>query len=217
MKPMPSLKIKSTTPIPARSGVAFHCKKGEYLKLTDIHGGQVGDFWAFNAADPGEHLSANHTLVYVGRIFPKVGQSFVTNRRRPILQLVEDTAGCHDMLMAACDPIRFRMFGVQEWHPSCAENMQTSMAAAGFPNLAVPQPVNFFERTVAEADGTLKMAEAPSKAGDHVVLKAWIDCIISISACPADFTPVSGWFPSDLTSSILVDEGARVATAAGAR
>jgi uncharacterized protein YcgI (DUF1989 family) len=50
------------------------------------------------------------------------------------------------------------------------------------------------------------MAEAPSKAGDYVVLKAWIDCIVSISACPADFTPVSGWFPSDLDSSILIAE-----------
>lgn len=208
MKPKPSLKTKSTTPIPATTGVAFHCRKGEYVKLTDIHGGQVGDFWAFNAEDAGEYLSANHTIVHVGRIFPLPGQSFFTNHRRPILQLVEDTAGVHDMLMAACDPRRYRMFGVEGWHPSCAENLQKSMAALGFADVAVPQPVNFFEKTEANPDGTLKMAEAPSKAGDYVLLKAWIDCVVAISACPADFSPVSGWFPTDLTSSVLVEDEA---------
>jgi uncharacterized protein YcgI (DUF1989 family) len=211
MKPRPALKTKSTTPIPACTGVAFHCRAGEYVKLTDIHGGQVGDLWAFNAADPTEYLSTNHTMPHIGRMFPLPGQSFFTNRRRPILQLVEDTAGVHDMLMAACDPARYRMFGVECWHPSCAENLRNSMAGLGFPDVPVPQPVNFFEKSEVDADGALKMVEAPSKAGDYVVLKAWIDCVVSISACPADFTPVSGWFPTDLSSSILCADAQEVA------
>jgi uncharacterized protein YcgI (DUF1989 family) len=40
--------------------------------------------------------------------------------------------------------------------------------------------------------------ENPSKPGDYVVFKAWIDSIIAISACPQEFNPIAGWYPTEL-------------------
>jgi uncharacterized protein YcgI (DUF1989 family) len=51
-------------------------------------------------------------------------------------------------------------------------------------------------------DGRVETGANPSKAGDYVVLKAWIDTVVVISACPQEFNPVAGWYPSDLHAAI---------------
>src|ERR1700682_4266934 len=98
--------------VPAGAGRAVWVRHGEHLRIVDVEGGQVGDLFAFAAADPGEYLSASHTRTSTSRLFPRIGEQFMTNRRRPILTLVADTSpGVHDMLIAACDPERYRMLG----------------------------------------------------------------------------------------------------------
>jgi uncharacterized protein len=78
------------------------------VRVIDPDGGQVADVFAFSADDPSEYHSAEHTRVHVGRLFPRVGEQFATNRRRPILTLeADDSPGIHDMLLAACDPTRY--------------------------------------------------------------------------------------------------------------
>src|SRR5207302_749298 len=125
--------------------------------------GAVADTWAFVADDPGEFHSAQHTRVHVGRLFPQAGEHFVTNTRRPILLLEEDaTPGIHDMLCAACDPARYAGLGVDGWHASCEENLQTALRAVGVePPRFAPQPINLFMNTPARADGTIDWLPAP--------------------------------------------------------
>ena len=38
----------------------------------------------------------------------RTGDSLLTNKRRPILTVVEDTCGVHDTLAAACDLYRYQ-------------------------------------------------------------------------------------------------------------
>src|ERR1700757_1704747 len=70
--------------IPAKGRWASELKAGQFIKVTDPCGKQAADFWAFNAEDVYEHLSAAHTRVWVNRLCPVVGESFHSNRRRPI-------------------------------------------------------------------------------------------------------------------------------------
>src|SRR3981189_3660672 len=78
--------------VPAGAGLAVWVRHGEHLRIVDVEGGQVGDLFAFAAADPGEYLSASHTRTPTSRLFPRIGGPFRTNRRRPILTLVADTS-----------------------------------------------------------------------------------------------------------------------------
>src|SRR5439155_21898198 len=111
---------------------AARVRRGQRVRIVDLEGGQVGDLFAFVAEDVGEYASAEHTRVAVARLFPRPGEAFVTNRRRPILRLEADTSpGVHDMLLAACDPTRYRGLGVRGWHASCQENLKTAMAGMG--------------------------------------------------------------------------------------
>jgi uncharacterized protein YcgI (DUF1989 family) len=179
--------------IPAREGRAIRLEAGRRFRVVDLEGGQVADTWAFVADDAGEYHSAQHTRVHVGRLFPRAGQQFVTNMRRPILLLEEDaTPGIHDMLCAACDPARYRGLGVEEWHASCEENLQTALRTLDVePPRFAPQPINLFMNTPAQPDDTIAWLPAPTKAGDFVQMRAELDLVLVVSACPQDIVQIN--------------------------
>ena len=173
--------------VPPREGRAVRVEAGRSFRVIDLDGGQVGDLFAFCLDDLGEYLSAEHTRAELFRLFPRVGESFVSNRRRPILLFEADTSpGFHDMLFAACDAARYASLGAPAGHASCAGNLQTALAALGLGPVAVPQPVNLFEYIPARPDGSLDWQATATAAGDHVQFRAERDCAVVVSACPYD-------------------------------
>jgi uncharacterized protein YcgI (DUF1989 family) len=174
------------------------------VRCIDVEGGQCGDLFAFVDGDVREYHSAEHTRVHVNRLFPQVGEQFVTNRRRPILTFLEDTSpGRHDMLIAACDPTRFAGLGVEGWHPSCQENLEQAMAGFGFTQIEIPSPINLFTNLPVGADGTLRWDPSVSGAGNHVTLRAELDCYIVLTACAQDILPINHKNPTSLALEIL--------------
>ena len=155
--------------------------------MVDPQGGQIGDLFAFCSDDLGEHLSADHTRSELYRLFPRVGDSFVTNLRRPLLLFEADTSpGIHDMLFAACDAASYAGPGGSPGHASCAANLQAALAVLGLGPVPVPQPVNLFENTLVGRDGALDWRPTVTRPGDHVQLRAELDCVVVVSACPWD-------------------------------
>jgi uncharacterized protein YcgI (DUF1989 family) len=189
--------------IPASNGWAGLLKAGQFIRVSDPRGRQCADFWAFNAKDLDEHLSAMHTRVWVNRLCPVPGESFHSNHRRPILQLIADTCGVHDLLTAACDEHRYRLYGVAGHHRSCAGNLREVIEPYfETTRFYVPQPFNIFGNVPIGADGSVLNGPAPSKKGDYIVMKAWIDVICAVSACPQQFNSISGWFPTEVQIDI---------------
>jgi hypothetical protein len=190
--------------VPAREARAVRVPAGGRFRVIDVEGGQVVDLFAFTADDVGEYASAEHTRIWVNRLFPRVGEAFVTNRRRPILWLErDDSPGVHDMLCAACDPTRYRLLGVDGWHASCQENLQGAMAALGHDRVEIPQPINLFMSVGVEADGSLTWGPAPTSAGDGVLLRAGLDCIVVASACPQDRNEINHYRPTPIAIQLL--------------
>ena len=139
--------------VPAGEGRAVLLGAGQSFRVVDVAGGQVGDLFAFTAADPGEFASASHTRVAIGKLFPRNGDPVLTNRRRPILSVLEDTSpGWHDMLYAACDPARYASLGAPGPHRSCAGNLAEALAGRGVEASTVPQPINVFMDVRARPD-----------------------------------------------------------------
>ena len=188
-------------------GWAGLVEAGQYIRVTDPRGRQCADFWAFNAEDLDEHLSAMHTRVWVNKLCPVPGESFHSNHRRPILQMIADTCGVHDLLTAACDEHRYRLYGLKQEHRSCAGNLREVMAPHfGMSRFYVPQPFNVFANVPIAPDGSVLNGPAPSKPGDYIVLKAWIDTLVAISACPQEFNPITGWYPTELQVDVMEPE-----------
>lgn len=206
------MKLRNTTgylDVPAGAGRGVQIRRGDRLQVIDVDGGQVGDLFAFATADVDEHLSASHTRTAAGSLFPQIGDKFVTNRRRPILTLAEDTSpGVHDMLIAACDPERYRMLGVDD-HNSCAANLRAALAELGLVTNFVPQPVNLFMNIPISTDGTLSWLPAMSRPGDSITFEAEMDCVVVVSACPMDLNPINGDRPTPLAIRISTPEEIR--------
>ena len=179
--------------IPARLGKAARLDAGQSLKLTNTHGSQVVDTWAFVAADKSEFMSMEHSRVAIGGVFPHVGDTMVTNRREPILPLLEDTSpGIHDTMIAACDRYRYEMLGCEGHHDSCTDNLAAALGEMGMTPPETPSPWNMWMNIPVGADGSVSFEAPVSSPGDYVTLRAERDIVIVFSCCPQDVIPING-------------------------
>ena len=180
------------TEIPARRGAAVRLAAGQSITVVNTHGGQVVDFWAFRSDGSGEHMSMPHSVVSLGRIKPELGSMLVSNLRRPMMQLTEDTSiGVHCMLFAACDPARYASLGCTEYHDNCADNLRAALAPLNVALPYVPTPLNLFMNTKFDDHKVMRVEAPEAKAGASVTFRAEHDCIVALSACPQDLVPVN--------------------------
>ena len=179
--------------IPARRGMAARVAAGQRIRVINTHGSQVVDTWAFSARDASEWMSMEASRAWFLRLAAAVGDTFVTNQRRPILTLVEDTSGgAHDTLIAPCDAPRYRLLGVEGHHDNCRDNLHAALADLGITVPATPSPLNLFMNIPWTADGRLAWGEPVSTPGSHVMFRAEMDLVVAFSACPQDILPING-------------------------
>jgi uncharacterized protein YcgI (DUF1989 family) len=179
--------------VPPYSGRSVAVRAGTGIRIVDAEGQQVGDLFALTYPEPTEWLSVGHTRVCNGGLFPPIGGSFRSQLRRPLLTLVADTSpGVHDMLYPPCSPEAYIDYGVDGYHPSCRENFVLAVAAAGTAPPFVPDPVNLFQNTPVDADGTLLRGPSPTAPGDSVQLRAEDDLVVVLTSCSFDLTDFNG-------------------------
>ncbi|HVH74570.1 MAG TPA: urea carboxylase-associated family protein [Stellaceae bacterium] len=179
--------------IPARKGKAAHVGKGQIVKVINTKGQQVVDTWAFKADDLKEFMSMEHSRVSIGGIIPKLGSVLVTNKRRPILTVIEDNSGgIHDTLLAACDRWRYENLGCKEYHDNCTDNLAAGLAALGLAPPETPSPLNLFMNIPVIDGNAIDYLPPVSTPGSFIALRAEMDCIVAFSACPQDMLPING-------------------------
>ena len=184
--------------IPAGHARAFEVKKSQSLTIIDLEGQQVGDFVAFNKDDHAEKLSPVHTRTSLLTLKIEVGDQLRTNLRNPMFEVLKDTVGCHDLLLAMCDERRYLIdYGVED-HRNCLANFEEALEPFGISRNQIPDPVNIFQNTEIKPDRTLAQRACVSQAGDHIVFRALMDVIGAISACPMDLNPIGGQKLTDL-------------------
>lgn len=184
---------KDLAAVPARRGRAIRLHAGQAIRIVNTHGQQVVDTWCFNAEDMGEFMSMEHLHATLGSIFPAQGDALVTNRRRPILMLEADTSpGRHDTVIAACDVHRYAQLGCREYHENCTDNLHAALAQLDLRTARIPAPLNLWMNIPIDPDGRIIWGEPLSRKGDSVTLRAMMDCVVVLSACPQDMLPING-------------------------
>jgi len=170
---------------------------GQILDVINVEGEQICDFFAFNTDDLEETLSPGHIRSNLGRIWLEVGDILVSCLRNPMFEILEDTCGQNDILFPPCDPAVYVLrFGLHD-HRSCHTNLQEVTTDLGVPYSYLPHPVNFFQNTPVEADGTLGRKPSPAKPGDKISLKVLMNMIVAGSACPME-GGINGDAPTDI-------------------
>ena len=204
-----------------QTGTAFVVRRGDLLRIVDPLGEQVSDLTAFAHDDPAEWLSSGRTIDYANTIYLTTGHTLYSNRSRPMWTVLEDTVGRHDFLLTPCSPETFSIiYKTTGHHPSCFENLATSLARFGIEPDTIPTTFNVFMNVVALPTGELQILPPRSRAGDYLLLRAEMDLIVGVTACSAELSNNGTFKPIDVevhaAPAIPAPPAARAAHAAPA-
>jgi uncharacterized protein YcgI (DUF1989 family) len=196
--------MPSVEELPARQGRAVRVARGQALRIINTFGTQVVDFWAFDAKDLSVYLSMQHTRATLSRLTPRAGDLLVDNLREPMLSFEADSSpGVHDTLIPPCDPARYAKLGCAADHASCADNLHRALAALDLKVAECPASFNLWMNIPVLPNLEIEWRETVSKPGDSLVLRALIDCIMVMSACPQDIVRINAGHPVSAHYAIL--------------
>jgi uncharacterized protein YcgI (DUF1989 family) len=171
--------------IPAGGGAGFVLKQGERIRVIDPDGGQSGDLAAFST-DGAQRLSNGRTFDYGGKLFLSTGDVLWSDRSNPLLTIVADDVGRHDFLYAPCSLEMYRkQYGVTGYHANCHDNLCSALRGQGIEPAPMTIAFNLFMNVEVQPDGRLTFAPSKSRAGDSITLRAEMDLVVALTACPA--------------------------------
>lgn len=166
--------------IPACSGMRIDVKKGESITVIDVEGGQVVDFFAEAAGNQAEFLSTGVTIDCNESLGLYVGDRIYTNLYRPMLEVIADDVGEHDLLHPCCRPEMFEFFYHNgKGHSNCLDNINDALGE----QRPIITPVNLFMYTRFHSGGRISVEAPLSRAGDKIVFKALMDMTLGVAAC----------------------------------
>jgi len=173
--------------IKKQSGTAFILKKNQILKVIDPNGEQVSDMVLFNHHDLKEKLSSGKTFDFEESILLTKGNFLWSNRSRKMVEILEDTNGRNDFLLAPCSKETFEiMYDFSGYHPSCFENLSTNLDPFGIHKDDIPTAFNIFMNVQFDSMGKIKVCPPKSKANDFIEFKALMDVVVGLTACSAE-------------------------------
>ena len=175
-----------TSEIEPRSGTAFRLAAGDVLRVIDPLGEQVSDLVAFAADDVREALSNGRTFDYEETLRLTTGHRLWSNRSNALLEIVEDTVGCHDFLLTPCSEATFRHFYPDHpVHRGCFGNLAEALAPYGIEPDSIPCAFNVFMNVPVSPDGAIRVDPPVSKPGSYIRLRAEADLVVGLTACSA--------------------------------
>lgn len=166
--------------IQPRCGISVKVSKGQEITITDIEGGQVADFFAEVEGTHEEYLSPSVTIDCNESLHIGVGSVLYSNLYHAMFEVIYDDVEAHDLLFPSCSKAMYDFFyhnGVD--HPNCLDNINSALGT----HRTIIQPVNLFMNTQISPNGKITINRPISKAGDKIVLRALVDCVLGISAC----------------------------------
>lgn len=189
--------------VPGGQGAAFTVRAGQFVEVQDVEGQQVCDFIAFAERNRTEWLSTAHIRSALLRLTVQVGDVLESNWRRPMFEILRDDVGRNDIITQMCDDRRYRIdYGV-EGHRSCRTNFAEVLEPWGIAEWQIPDPINFFQNAPIHPDRTFGNEIPTGRPGDTLVLRALMDAIVAVSACPQDLNPCNGFNPTPLDVRVV--------------
>lgn len=160
------------------SSAAFEVASGQLVQIIDLAGKQVASLVAFGGEDRDDPLSTSVTMTANGSLVLKIGDKVFSARRAPLLELVEDAVGRHDLLTAALppDPVSANGSG-----SSTGGALARAAEEAGLGGRSVADAIHFFKHVVIKQRGELEVRESFAERNDTVVLRALTDGVLIVA------------------------------------
>jgi uncharacterized protein YcgI (DUF1989 family) len=186
------LRVLEDFVIPAGRGRAILVPPGAVLRIHLVEDRQVGDCCFFNANDHREvfHVGQSWALnVMLGTGNAKSFRHFYSKppRENVMLTVLEDTVRNHWGNMGGrCSKRLYELRDGDRSHRSCQENLAEALAPYGVSGDDIVDIFNVFMNVELRPDGSFTILAPTAKKGDYIDLRAEMDVLAAISACPAD-------------------------------
>ena len=195
--------------IPAGTGRAFTVRKGQRCRIIALEGEQCLDAVFLNAADHRERFHAWFSYSFNCKL--GTGNAFHCKTlfsgppwERPMLTVLEDTVKQHFVICSGrCSPMIYRLRDGVEGHASCQGNLAEALAPHGIGEHEVPDVFNMFMNAGVGSDGLIYIRPPKSKKGDYMELRAEMDILCAISACPDDKSSCNNGTPKPVGVQIF--------------
>lgn len=195
--------------------------RGETLRLVNETGGSAATVVAWNAHDVSERINHADTVKVQWSATLRKGRVILSDMGRVVFSITEDTSGAHDALVGGSTAAsNARRYGGDR--RNTRDNFVLAAAKLGLARADLPLPVAFFAPVETDADGGFVWNEGKRAAGDFVDLRAEMDLLVAISACPHPLDPRPDWAPGAIElvrhrAPVAADDLCRTASAENIR
>jgi len=197
----PGAQVLEDVVVPARGYLrARTVAAGDVVRITDVEGQQVADVVLTRAAEPRDWLSCLNTKLLNGTERITTGHVLRSKQCVPLATIVADTVGVHWFGGGYCSEETNRVrYGV-EGTVSCKTNLTASLGdlVTSPHQLELDSCASLFMNIGTRDDGTFGIDLPPGRAGDHLDLRAEVDLVLALSACPADRNPCNAYEPTSV-------------------
>jgi len=179
-------------------GAAFEVLADQFVQIITLKGTQVATFVGFSLSDRDERLSTAQTRLQNKTLMLQQGMTLYSSRGEPMFELLEDTVKRHDILYPMCDVKTYESAEGEEPHANCRTAIAGALAAHGITDGDLPDPVSWFMTLGIVGAGGLEIQESLAEKNSHVLLRAVVDTVIAVAACPQEKGPLNAGDPSDI-------------------
>jgi uncharacterized protein YcgI (DUF1989 family) len=184
--------------VEAGTAAAVVLRAGESLSLEQIADGQCVDVNVYALEDPRQHFSAARTRALHG-LHPSSGAVlWSTPPERPLMTIVSDTAGDHDLSFPACSAFEYEELTGLPGHVNCHDLLAAAVVASDIEPAQVHDPLNLWLPSDVDPTGTLLSWPVAARRGDFVELRADTGVLAAICPCPDDLFGSSQYDPAGI-------------------
>jgi len=192
-------KAKYSFEIPAGEPWIHEVRRGETLRIVDLHGNQAVDTLFYNARDYADRYSAQDTIRAQGNLYLTAGTRLMSTGGSALLTIVADTCGRHDTLGGACanesNMVRYDI-AKRHMHACRSSFLKAVLSREGMDKRDIANNINFFMNVPVTPEGGLTFEDGISEPGKYVELRAEMDVLALISNCPQLNNPCNAYNPT---------------------
>jgi len=186
--------------IPAGEAWIHEIRRGQYLRIVDLHGNQAVDTLFYNLQDYADRYSAQDTIRSQANLYLTTGTRLMSNIGTVLLTIVADTCGRHDTLGGACaNESNMVRYAIEKRHMhACRSSFLKAVLEwdHGMTKRDIANNINFFMNVPVTPEGKLTFEDGISEAGRYVEMRAETDVLALISNCPQLNNPCNAYNPT---------------------
>jgi urea carboxylase-associated protein 1 len=195
--------------IPAGEPWIREIRKGQYLRIVDLHGNQAVDTLFYNAHDYSDRYSVQDTIQQQRNIYLTTHTKLISTGGTVLLTIVADTCGRHDTLGGACaNESNMVRYAIEKRHMhACRSSFLKAVIEwdHGMTKRDITSNINFFMNVPVTPDGKLTFEDGISDPGKYVEMIAETDVLAMISNCPQLNNPCNAYNPTPVEVLIWDD------------